>query len=653
MTMIQRAPRPGPKKLAAAILSGLLSFPPGSIPLLWAADEPSLDAIKVAGDRVQINLSAQSQYTSRVTATPPRLIVDITGAQYKAPAKSFAAAGRYLKGVRASQYKPAPELVSRVVMDLNKMTGYEITKNDGGLLIALGPAVDAAKPRLLNMVTGSLDKPAAEAGGMSTQMSQEVSDMAAKTDASDNASDNGASAPAAPRPADSTQSKAVNHTDIMSGLPHDLVSLDFDNTDIKDVIKLLAAKAKINIIYGPDVDGNLTLHLNDVPFDEAFRTILTMMSLSTSQVGENILRVLTPQALVKSQTAAATATKVLTLNYSKAADLLPTVNAVRTAEGRSGTALADAKTNSLIITESIEGLARTELLISQLDQKPKQVLIEAKLVEVNLNNSLSFGVQWDYASLDHSVMGGQQGVNTNGGTLAPGTLPIVPVAQASPAPAGQVGAAALDQGYNFTPGGGATGRGTGVNLPASQIFGALTLGRVTNNYFLNMTLTAAASQGKVKVLSDPKVATLNNQPANINVTTQVPYVTSNATANTVSTAVSYVTIGIQMSVTPTVNADGRVTLVINPVVSQPAASVAGGSSAAPTVNSRNATTTVLVRDGETIVIGGLISDSVQDSISKIPILGDIPILGWLFKTKTTSRSRTELLIFVTTKILAD
>jgi len=630
MTTEQRST--GPKRLAAAILSGLIAFPPGMIPLAWGADAVTVDGVSVSADQVQINLSAEAQYTSRVTATPPRLIVDISGAEYKAGAKSFAAKGQYVKGVRGSQYKPAPELVSRIVLDLHSMTAYQITKNAAGLLIVVGDgSAKAETPASAAPSTAAIG----ETGGMTTKVSAEVNDIAARNDASQKAEPQ----PVALAPETMEKSHLSGHVDIMGRLPRDLVSLDFDNTDIKDVIKLLAAKAKVNIIYGPDVSGNLSLHLNDVPFDEAFRTILTMMSLSTTQVGENILRVLTPAALVRSQTAAATATKVITLAYSKASDIIPTVNQVRTAEGRSGTAIADAKTNSLIITESIEGLARTELLVSQLDQKPKQVLIEAKIVEVALNNSLNYGIQWDYLEVDPSKMSHKQGTNLIGTTAAPSATPGIQPP--------------LDQNAAVATGVGANGRGTGVNLPADKIFGALTLGRITNNYFLSATLTAAAAEGKVKVLSDPKVATLNNQPANINVTTQIPYVTSNATANTVSSAVNYVTVGIQLSVTPTVNADGRITLVINPVVSQPSATAAASSTGAPAVDSRNATTTVLVKDGETIVIGGLISDSVSDTIAKIPILGDIPILGWLFKKRSKSRNRTELLIFVTPKIMND
>ena len=153
------------------------------------------------------------------------------------------------------------------------------------------------------------------------------------------------------------------------------------------------------------------------------------------------------------------------------------------------------------------------------------------------------------------------------------------------------------------------------------------------------------------MLSEPKIATLNNQAATINVTTQIPYNTSNISATGAQTVtVTYVVTGIKLTVTPSINADGRITLNINPDVSQPSAASPG---TAPAIDSRTALTTVLVRDGETIVIGGLISDSVRDSISKVPLLGDIPILGWLFKKKTKNRVRVELLIFVTTRILPD
>ena len=430
--------------------------------------------------------------------------------------------------------------------------------------------------------------------------------------------------------------------DIISRMPRDPVTLDFDNTDVRDVIKLLSAKAKVNVIYGADVSGSLTLHLNNVPFNEAFRTVLSMMGLTTDQVGENILRVITPAELTKQRTTSTSITRVFQLNYAKASEVKSTIDSVRAAEGRGGASAADVKTNSLIVTDTLEGLLATENLIAQLDARPRQVLIEAKLVEVLANSGLNYGIQWDYLSADRGKVGGKQGQTLIGGLTsqnAASSSVLNPI----------------DQNANAAVGAGASGRGTGVGLPADRVFGALTLGRITNNYFLSATLTAAASEGKAKVLSDPKIATLNNQAASINVTTQIPYVTSNVSSTGVQTqSVSYASTGIMLSVTPSINADGRILLQIMPTVSQPSVTAsASASTGAPAIDSRNANTTVLVRDGETIVIGGLINDAFQDTISKVPLLGDIPILGWLFKKKTKTRVRNELLIFVTTRVMPD
>ena len=681
------------KRAAAATLATLIALPLSTAPA-WAAavaaagadDAVTLDGLDVGSDSVTIHLSDKAKYTSFVTATPPRLIIQFEDTEYQAGAKILPGKGKYLKDVRSSQFANAPVKLSRVVLDLNEVTAFNVSQNGGDVVVALGPSGSGAAPAAAassdagaakvrpavrpkpaaaaapaaapaasspdaSSAQAASESPAAPAAespmakvgerdGMTTQVDPELGKIAdnldaAKPDAVNTRAAATTSLAAVDRP-------RVARGDIMGRLPHDLITVDFDNTDIRDVIRLLAAKAKINIIFGPDVGGNLSLHLADVPFSDAFRTILTMMGLATMQVGDNILRVLTPAALTKSQQATASFTKVIPLNYAKAAELLAAINQVRLAEGRAGTTIANDKTNSLIVTESVDGMVATERLISQLDVRPKQVLIEAKLVEVGLTNSLNYGIQWDYLSSDPAKIAGQNGQNLIGTTIPP---PVSASPSANP----------LNNNGNAAVGVGANGRGTGVQLPADKVFGALTLGRITNNYFLSATLTAAAAQGKVKVLSDPKVATLNNQPANINVTTNIPYVTSNvASTGVTSQQVSYVTTGIQLSVTPSINADGRITLVINPNVSQPSAVAASaGTTGAPSIDSRVANTTVLVKDGETVVIGGLISDTVSNQIAKIPILGDIPILGWLFKKKSIVRSRAELLIFVTPKIMND
>ncbi|UPT74081.1 MAG: type IV pilus secretin PilQ [Elusimicrobiota bacterium] len=668
---------------------------------------------------VTIKLSSSVLYNSFLTQTPPRLVMELLDVKHEGPTQSMKGKGLFLAGVRSSQFEKTPRLITRVVMDLVKMAGYKVGTTAGGLTVQLvgsvedeksasapppaaAPAPAAPKPVAVKPVVAKRAAAAAAPKPAPAEVPVAAATAAAAPAATVNAIDAAASlsalpatakAPpeAAPKPkqrinitaaqamrragldatmttelAASAQASDITKTnpgelgdvddwdrgsrqtggrifrDIMSRLPRDTVTLDFDNTDIRDVIRLLAAKAKINIVFGPDVAGSLTLHLVDVPFNEAFRTALSMMKLTTDQVGDNILRVITPAELTKQRTSSTAITKVYVLNYAKASEVKATIDAVRTAEGRMGNSTADVKTNTLIVTDSLEGQLSTENLISQMDQRPRQVLIEAKIVEINANAGLNYGVQWDYQGIQQGRIGGQQGQNLVGTTANPS-------ASASPI------RAPLDQNANLVAGVGASGRGTGVALAADRVFGAFTFGRITNNFILNATLTAAASEGKAKILSEPKIATLNNQAANINVTTQIPYVTSNVASTGVQTqTVSYVTTGIKLTVTPSINADGRITLQVNPDISQPSTTAAGSTqTGAPAVDSRNATTTVLVRDGETIVIGGLITDTMQDTISKIPLLGDIPILGWLFKKKTKTRVRAELLIFVTTRLLPD
>lgn len=692
------------KKALSAALAVILSTPAGVLPAFAAESGPApveFQGVEVTDDLVTIKLSTAVLYNSFLTQTPPRLVMELLDTKHEGPTRSAKGQGAFLAGVRSSQFEKSPRLITRVVLDLVKMAGYKVGTTKGGLTVQIVGSVDdqaaapapapapvvakraaaaaapkapvAATPALQAPVAAPMPKsaqtsvivpplPAAETkakarlnitaaqamkrAGLDGTMSQELAATAQGSDVTKTKID-----PAGEGDGDEPQRARGGriYSDIMSRLPRDLVTLDFDNTDIRDVLRLLAAKAKVNIVFGPDVAGSLTLHLTNVPFNEAFRTALSMMKLTTDQVGGHILRVITPAELKNQRTSSTATTKVYVLNYAKAAEVKATIDAVRTAEGRGGSSTADVKTNTLIVTDSLEGQIATENLISQMDQRPRQVLIETKIVEINANAGLNYGVQWDYASIDVGKSMGKQGSTSVGSTMGV-TDPFVnprqgsgldrnPVTFGGISPAGGIGAA---------------GRGTGVALAADRVFGALTLGRITNNFILNATLTAAASEGKAKILSEPKIATLNNQAADINITTQIPYVTSNVASTGVQTqTVSYVTTGIQLKVTPSINADGRITLQVNPIVSQPSATASASSTGAPAVDARTANTTVLVRDGETIVIGGLITDTMQDTISKIPLLGDIPVLGWLFKKKSKTRVRAELLIFVTTRILPD
>ncbi|MHB2025364.1 MAG: type IV pilus secretin PilQ [Elusimicrobiota bacterium] len=605
------------QKSAAALMALLIAASPVCAAAAKAVPAPSGSAampasvrsIGVTDGQVKIELSSAANYEDFILSNPPRIVLQISGASYGLAQKMFPGVGTAIKDVRASQFATQPVDIARVVLDLTRATAYQVMVHGNILLVSL-----AAK--------------------------------------------------AAPAPSKMSSASPPNDSqtpiDIMNRLPTGKITVDFDQTAIRDVLKLFAAKAKINIIYGPDVSGQLTLHLNNVPFDEAFRTVLDMTNLTTTQVGDSILRVLTPDTMAKVQTEAATATKIIPLNYSKAGDLVATIQQIVTAEKIPGMAIADAKTNSVIITASPDSLAQIDRLVGQLDVRPKQVLIEAKLVEVALDNSLDYGIQWNEVS---------QGSN-HGGTDYTGLPLSVGGLAAAGGTAGTTGTTGT--GINFSnfannppaatiPSLANAATGSGVSLaPVVPAFGALTLGRITSHYILNATLSAAAAVGKVKILSDPKIATLNNQPANINVTTQIPYVTTTVVPGnvgsgaTVPETVNYVTEGIQLTVTPIINADGRITLTINPNISQPSATATGNAATgAPAVDTRSAQTTVMVKDGDTIVIGGLIHDSMTDQVGKVPILGDLPLIGWLFRNVNKVHTRNELLIFVTPKIITD
>ncbi|MBI3300026.1 MAG: AMIN domain-containing protein [Elusimicrobia bacterium] len=644
-----------------------------------------LEAVETGPDSAAMRLTREARFVISTTEKPPRLIIEFDAVELgRGVPRAQAAKGAVLSRVRAVQFKPAPNPVTRVVLSLKSMAAYK-ARWDGPVLrlevagvsaaaqaaAAASQAAAAAKaepepepkpapkpaPKPIPVPVPAPVRAAPAAMAVTAEAS-EVSDAklpkTMTTDASAELSRMAGVPKASPtRPAASAAAPASaggppasrQRRDILSNLPTDPITLEFDDMDIHDILALLAQKANINIVYGADVNGSLSLNLRDVPFNEAFLTVLSMRGLVASQSGENILRVMTPGSLTAERSVAVNRTRVIKLKYSKADKVAASVAAVAAAEGRKATFVIDENSNSIIITDTLDGIAAAERLLSELDIRPQQVLIEAKLVEVQLTKDLSLGIQWDYLSTDQSRMFGDQGRTMIGTTQNPAVA-------ASPV------LAPLDQNAAATVGVGAAagGRGTGVFAPAARTVGAFTFGRVANNYFLSATLTAAASQGKAKVLSDPKVTTLNGKKAKIDITTTIPFVTTEITPSagvqTISQRVLEQKTGITLEVTPTVNADGRITVEIKPSVKQPSAiAAAAGTTGAISVDTREADTTVIVQDGGTVVIGGLITDSVQERVSKVPLLGDIPIIGYLFRNKFVDRKRVELLIFVTTKIV--
>ena len=425
---------------------------------------------------------------------------------------------------------------------------------------------------------------------------------------------------------------------VMGGIdfPKNPVTMDFQDADIRDVLHLLAVKSGLNIIYGADVTGPISVHLDRVPFDQAFQTVLTLKGLVALAMGSRLIRVVTSTGLTTEQSQAATFTRVFRLNYALAEDIKKPVDAIRAAAQRKGVSTVDTKTNSLIVTDTTEGLKEVEDLIPILDKKPQQVDIEAKIVEVTLSNDTQTGITWQYAGStgphDAYKFGATQQVTGNNAA----------------------GTSATQGGKVISPLGPANG-GTGVSLN-NIITGSTPVGlsflTAQGTYLLSAEISALATENRVKVLSTPHVVTTNNEEAHIDVVNQIPYQVTTISNGLSQSSIQFEQAGVKLAVKPTVNADRRITMKVKPEVSN-AGAANSNPLIPPSVNTRTAETTVVLRDGETIAIGGLIQENLQKTVTGVPILMSIPIIGYLFKTTDNNKQRTELIVFLTPKIAAE
>lgn len=585
------------KFIAAAVTALLLGQNPA---LAFAVENATVKSVRVSAENVYIDTDRPVQYKAFTTEEPSRLVLELLDSKLKT-LQEIPVNGRSLTKVRTGQFQTSPVSISRIVMDLSRKTAYEITRKGTELVVMFGAR--AQKPAAPSVK----DAPAAVPSGVKIIVPEAAADRrvemtleAAPIKPSDTRRES------APVISPKKNYAAPSSRGIMDNLSREPITFDYSEADVREVIDMLAAKANLNVIYGDDVSGTITISLTKVPFDEAFKTLLNIKGLTAQQAGDNILRIAAPATFIAEQKKAMPQTRVFFLNYYRATDMKTQVDAVVSAEGRTARCTADENNNALVVTDTSLGLDATARLIRNLDRVPKQVMIEVKLVEVSLDNSFELGVDWGFANNASGV---------SGKINMPGPL-------------------------------------AGGNTYA----GAFTFNKVLGNFSINNAVIAAAvKKGKLKVLSDPKVVSLNNKEATINITDQNPYTTLETTvgsggATSQTQKVTYVPSGIVLKVTPAINSDGRISMHIIPSVSQASG---GTSTTAPATNTRSTDTNVIVKNGETIVIGGLIRDSQEDTVYKVPVLGDIPLLGALFRKKKLTRNRLELLIFVTPRIIED
>ena len=437
----------------------------------------------------------------------------------------------------------------------------------------------------------------------------------------------------------------------------DKVSFNFQNIEVRAALQAIADISGLNIITSDSVSGNLTLQLKQVPWDQALDVILQAKGLDMRKNGSVLWiapkeELLTKEKLELEQKAQISdleplRSEIFQLNYQKAEAFrnvfgldqsgAATGESKNRVLSRRGSAIIDPRTNQLFVTDIASKIEDIRKLIQKVDIRTKQVLVEARLVEANDGFSRNLGAKLGFADM-RTIRGGDAGYQLGGSknSLAIGGN-LTGVGETT----GQV---ALSQN--------AYANTQLVNLPAQPINGvnaptiAFSLFSSAANRFLNLELSALEADGKGKIISSPRVVTEDNVMAVIEQGVELPYQQATSSG---ATSIAFRKANLRLEVTPQVTPDGNVVLEVDVAKDSKGESTTAGFA----INTQHVKTKVMVENGGTVVLGGIYQQSETNDVSKVPLVGDIPVVGNLFKTTSRSTSKTELLVFITPKIVAE
>jgi type IV pilus assembly protein PilQ len=414
------------------------------------------------------------------------------------------------------------------------------------------------------------------------------------------------------------------------------INIDIKDGDIHNILRLLAKEGNVNIVTSDDVKGSVTLHLQSVPWDQALDIILRTKGLDMVREGD-IIRVAPAEHIAKEREALVERNKVqeqlkplkvrlMTVNHARAAELQKSVGTVLSSRGKAD---FDKRTNTLIIRDVDDHLEAAVDLVRRLDTQTSQVLLTARIVEVNTNDLMELGIQWGGRGMVAPSLGNQTGLRF------PSHIGISGGADDQQIPATGVQAVP-----NFV-----------VNLPAAVGGGSggalgLTFGSVDGAFNLNVRLSALQNRGTAKIISQPRIATLDNVQATIKDGVRIPI--SQVSAAGIQT--QFFNADLQLQATPQVTQDGNIYLKMKVTKATPDFQNVGARGD-PTILTKEAQTELLLADGETMVIGGIFTSNVGSAYAEVPYLARIPILGALFRRYREDVRKSELLIFVTTSLM--
>jgi type IV pilus assembly protein PilQ len=411
----------------------------------------------------------------------------------------------------------------------------------------------------------------------------------------------------------------------------DKLSLNFQDIEVRSVLQLIADFTGLNLVASDTVGGSITLRLQNVPWDQALDLILKTKGLDKRQIG-NVLLVAPADEIAARERLELETTKqiaelapvrldIIQVNYAKAAEVVALVQADQELISSRGFISSDARTNTISVRETVEKLDEIRRLVSTWDVPVRQVSIEARIVRAQTNVAESLGVRWGGASF---------GDNGNNSTVIGGSLETV---------GSVMGAGAANSTSVTFPG--ALAVDLGVSGDGASSFA---VGFSGGDFLVDLELSALESDGKAEIVSQPRVVTADRQTASIKSGQEIPYQEASSSG---ATSTSFKEAVLSLEVTPQITPDDKIIMDLE--VNQD--SRGEDTPSGPAINTNSVTTQVLVANGETIVLGGIFESTNTETTTKTPFLGDIPYLGRLFKRTQTTELRSELLIFITPKII--
>jgi type IV pilus assembly protein PilQ len=671
--IVPPVPSPAPSPAEKLPPSRAEALPPSSAETLPPSLAPESDSlamvsaaktlkdidVQMQDGGVNVVLRGDGQFSYRVfRLRANRLVVDlddvINGTKSGTKSRTLVVGHPLLKQIRIASYLQ-PQRKVRLVLDLPRAISYTAEKNGAELQIALSEATPAPQPHknTEQAAAASLDierpgpekTPVEKTSLEKTPLEKTPLEKPLLEKTSVEKTPVRSQAPSAVRvqgPALPRLSPSTTFAEPSEHFTGKRISLDFQDAEISSVLRLIADVSGLNMVVGEGAKAKVSLKLLNVPWDQALELILKLNQLGQIREGNiiwidslsNIARqkdeaVRAHEATVKAEPLA---TRIMYLNY---ADAPKTLDIVKSNLSTRGEVKVDLRTNALVVKDIGENIHKIERLLRDLDRVTPQVQIEARIVQAAKSFARGIGVQWGISGIQSTSPSGFAGT----GALHSQGPVIVNIGRRGAAfSTGDASAASFLVDLAATA--------SGANIPTSAI--GLTVGKfLGTSGTLDLRLSAGESLGLTKIVSAPKIITLDNKPAKIEQGSQVPFQTTSLQG----TQTTFVDATLTLNVTPHVIPFAQtIRLEIKATKNSIGAAV---SAAGPTIDKKEATTEVLLRDGETTVLGGIFEETRTDNTQGIPWFNRIPFLGWLFKNEAVTLAQSELLVFITPIILKD